>query len=134
MHNLTYVDFVRELNKGMVIKGSKIVSYGTEPEIVARKTLLDSYLIAIKVDGVKALGINIVSVVDNELLKPNIRLKFLSVGNTITSHTDASLVSDKVLDAYKEIRRNLFNWNRDTNSGYTFSDVLANYEYEVSHG
>lgn len=129
MYDLTHSEFIREVNKGMIIKGSKVVSTGTSGELEARKQLLDAYTFALLIDGVRVIGVSTTTKIEDEMLVPSIKVKFLTVRDgKLFAHTDASIVSDKVLITYTGIRRDIFNWLKDSGK---FVDFLVKYEYEV---
>lgn len=129
MYNLTYFDFVRELNKGMVINGNKIVSTGTEDQLNARKELLENYTFVVLAEESPIIGVKTITVIEQENIIPRITINFLSnYDNRLLAHTDVSVVSNSTLMVYSDIRQSIFNW---LNGQGTFDDFMFKYQTRV---
>lgn len=129
MYNLTYSEFVREVNKGMVISGTAIKSAGSAEELEARTRLLAPYTFVVKIEEVKVIGISTTTKIKDELLIPVIAIKFLTtINGKLHAHTDASAVPEKVLLMYASMRRHIVNWSAGHGA---FDNFMSNYDTEV---
>ncbi len=130
--DFTRKELILELNLGMVFKGSKILSFGDEAILEARKKLIDNFTIVVKFEGSTSIGIKMRTEQAEEMIVPFFTIAFLvEKDGEMRSHSDAAAVSEDVLVAYANIRNRLLDF---TKHDVSFSTCLAGYNYEVYNG